>query len=100
MGPSAGLAFALAIVDRLTPGDLAGGWRVVVTGALADDGTVGPVGEVRRKAVSARAAGADLFVVPCANLDAALPATGAMRVVCASTFDEALRHVRAGARGA
>ena len=43
-GPSAGLAFTLAILDVLTPGDLTGGMRVAVTGAIADDGTVRPVG--------------------------------------------------------
>src|ERR671911_18858 len=43
-GPSAGLAFTLAIIDDLTPGDLTGGAKVAVTGTIAGDGSVGPVG--------------------------------------------------------
>ena len=53
-GPSAGLAFTLAIIDDLTPGDLTGGKRVAVTGTIAADGTVGPVGGVEQKAITAR----------------------------------------------
>ena len=41
-GPSAGLAFALAILDRLTPGQLTGGARVAVTGTMELDGTKAP----------------------------------------------------------
>ena len=40
-GPSAGLAFTLAIIDNLTPGALTDGKRVAVTGAIDPDGTVG-----------------------------------------------------------
>ena len=58
-GPSAGLAFTLAIIDDLTPGDLTGGKRVAVTGTIAPDGTVGPVGGVEQKAITARHNGVD-----------------------------------------
>ncbi len=63
-GPSAGLAMALAIIDDLTPGDLTGGKRVAVTGTIAPDGSVGPIGGIAQKAVSARAAHAQIFIVP------------------------------------
>ena len=53
-GPSAGLAFTLAIIDDLTPGALTGGKRVAVTGTIAPDGSVGAVGGVEQKAITAR----------------------------------------------
>src|SRR5918995_264093 len=52
-GPSAGLAFTLAIIDDLTPGDLTGGAKVAVTGTIAGDGSVGPVGGTGQKAAGA-----------------------------------------------
>ncbi len=63
-GPSAGLAFTLAIVDRLTEGDLTGDRKVAVTGTIQLDGSVGLVGGVAQKAEAAVRAGADLFLVP------------------------------------
>src|SRR5262249_8021668 len=63
-GPSAGLAFTLAIIDQLTPGSLTGGKNVAVTGAINDDGTVGPVGGVKQKTITARRSGAELMLVP------------------------------------
>ncbi len=53
-GPSAGLAFTLAIIDDLTPGSLTGGKRVAVTGTIQADGSVGAVGGVEQKAITAR----------------------------------------------
>ncbi len=63
-GPSAGLAFSLAIIDLLTPGELTGGRRVAVTGSIGIDGTVGGVGGVAQKVATAADAGAELFLVP------------------------------------
>ena len=48
-GPSAGLMFALGIVDKLTPGDLTGGKFVAGTGTIDDDGKVGPIGGIQQK---------------------------------------------------
>src|SRR5207249_5017990 len=61
-GPSGGLAFALALIDVLTPGDLSGGHTVAATGTIAGNGAVGPVGGIPLKALAARAAGADVFL--------------------------------------
>ena len=44
LGPSAGLAFTLSILDLLTPGELTGGGRVAVTGEILPDGSIGPIG--------------------------------------------------------
>lgn len=63
-GPSAGLAFTLALIDELSPGSLTGSVRVAATGTIAEDGTVGAVGAVRQKAVAVERAGADVFLVP------------------------------------
>ncbi len=88
-GPSAGLAFALDIVDELGE-DLDRGRTVVATGALALDGTVLPIGGVKQKAIGAREAGADIFLVPDGNYEEARAAVDDLRVVPVSTFDEAL----------
>ncbi len=70
-GPSAGLMFALGIVDKLTPGDLTGGEFIAGTGTIDDDGKVGPIGGIEMKLVGARNAGAEYFLVPKANCAAA-----------------------------
>jgi PDZ domain-containing protein len=90
-GPSAGLAFTLAILDVLTPEDLTGGESVATTGTISFDGTVGPVGGVRQKVYAARRAGVELFLVPSVEYDEAVAAAdGDMRVEAVDTLDEAL----------
>ena len=90
-GPSAGLAFALVMLDVLTPGELTGGKRVAVTGSIHLDGSVGNVGGVTQKAVTARNAGAQLIIVPEASLGAALSGAGDVPVVGVATLDDALQ---------
>lgn len=63
-GPSAGLMFALAVVDKLTDGDLAGSKFVAGTGTIDDDGKVGSIGGITHKMFAASEAGATVFVVP------------------------------------
>ena len=63
-GPSAGLAWTLAIVDELTPDDLTMGQRVAATGTIGPDGAVGPIGGLPQKTAAVRRAGAELFLVP------------------------------------
>jgi PDZ domain-containing protein len=65
-GPSAGLAFTLAVLDQLTPGELTGGERVAVTGTIQVDGSVGSVGGVEQKAAAVRDEGINYFIVPAA----------------------------------
>ena len=66
-GPSAGTMFALAIVDKLTPGALTGGAVVAGTGEISADGTVGEIGGIQQKIVGAVDAGASVFLVPAPN---------------------------------
>jgi PDZ domain-containing protein len=90
-GPSAGLAFALDVVDELGT-EVDDGRTVVVTGALALDGTVEPVGGIKQKAIGAVRSDADVLVVPTANADVARQHAGDdLRVLAVDTFDDALR---------
>ncbi len=68
-GPSAGMMFALGIIDKLTPGQLNGGEQVAGTGTIAGDGTVGPIGGIRQKLYGAKDAGATWFLAPTSNCD-------------------------------
>ncbi|MER6107046.1 PDZ domain-containing protein [Streptomyces hirsutus] len=70
-GPSAGLMFALGIYDKLTPGSLTGGKFVAGTGTIDDAGKVGPIGGIEMKTVGARAKGAEYFLTPADNCEAA-----------------------------
>jgi PDZ domain-containing protein len=95
-GPSAGLAFTLALIDRLTPGDLTGGDRVAVTGTIELDGSVGPVGGVRQKTEAAVREGAVLFLVPPAEYQEAVDAArGRLVVKQVETLDDALTELEA-----
>lgn len=89
-GPSAGLAFALTIIDWLTEGELTGNQRIAVTGQIFVGGVVGNVGGVGQKAVAARSAGAVAFIVPEGLLEDAQAQAGDMRVFGVSTLDEAI----------
>ena len=66
-GPSAGLMFALGIVDKLTPGALTGGRHVAGTGTIDDAGAVGAIGGIPQKMIGAKNAGAKVFLVPADN---------------------------------
>lgn len=94
-GPSAGLAFALDIVDELGR-DLDEGRRIVVTGALTLEGRVIAIGGIRQKAIGAKEVDADLFLVPDANAAEARRYAGDLEVVAVSNFDEALSALAIG----
>lgn len=89
-GPSAGLAFTLAVLDQLTEGELTGGKVVAVTGAIDAEGEVQQVGGVEQKAVAARRAGAELMIVPLGEADPARAHAGDMRVVAVRDLADAL----------
>lgn len=92
-GPSAGLAFALALLEELGR-DVDHGRRVVVTGALGLDGTVGPVGGIEQKVIGAQRAGAQLFVVPAGdNAREARRHADGLRVVPVQSFRQALQSL-------
>ena len=94
-GPSAGLMFALGIVDKLTPGNLTGGKFVAGTGTIDDAGTVGPIGGIEMKTVGAREKGAQYFLTPKENCAAAAKDTpGGLTLVKVHTIDDALSALK------
>ncbi len=94
-GPSAGLAFTLALIDELDGEEsLVGDLDVACTGTMNVRGEVGPVGGVRLKAYAAERAGADVFMVPADNYDDALEASVDLEVVAVETIDDALEYLR------
>jgi PDZ domain-containing protein len=92
-GPSAGLMFALALYDRLTPGDLTAGRRIAGTGEINCGGDVGAIGGVEQKVAGAEAEGAEIFLAPVANFEAARAAAGDIEVVAVATFQDALDYL-------
>lgn len=66
-GPSAGMMFALGLIDKLTPGELNGGKHVAGTGTITAYGTVGAIGGIRQKMYGAQRAGATYFLAPASN---------------------------------
>lgn len=94
-GPSAGLMFALGIVDKLTPGDLTGGRFVAGTGTIDDDGRVGPIGGIDMKAIGARSKGAQYFLTPADNCaEAAADTPAGLRLVKVRTIDDAMKALK------
>ncbi|MBW3592225.1 MAG: PDZ domain-containing protein [Actinobacteria bacterium] len=91
-GPSAGLAFALDVLDEMGR-EVDDGRRIAVTGALGLDGDVVPVGGLKQKAIGARESGADLFVVPDENAREARRNAEDLEVVAVGSFAEALTEL-------
>jgi PDZ domain-containing protein len=88
------LAFTLAVIDVLTPGNLTGGSTVAVTGTISPSGQVGRVGGVPQKAAAAMGAGATVYLVPVDEAEQARRRAGdAMEVVPVATLDEALAYL-------
>ncbi|UED84294.1 YlbL family protein [Streptomyces profundus] len=94
-GPSAGLMFALGLMDRLTEEDLTGGAFVAGTGTIDNAGAVGPIGGVSMKTIAARQAGAEYFLTPeenCATAAEHVP--DGLTLVEVATLDDALDALR------
>ncbi|WP_170323866.1 PDZ domain-containing protein [Cryptosporangium phraense] len=99
-GPSAGLMFALAVIDKIEPEDLTGGIFIAGTGEIDDEGNVGAIGGISQKMFAARRAGATVFLVPADNcLEAKGSAPQGLELVRVQSLDGALgalTQVRAG----
>ncbi|WP_165165418.1 PDZ domain-containing protein [Corynebacterium qintianiae] len=99
-GPSAGMMFSLAVIDKLSPGALNGGKFVAGTGTIAEDGEVGPIGGISHKIRGARDSGAELFLAPADNCaEAAAVDSGGMVVARVATLDDAVAAMRAFTEG-
>lgn len=90
-GPSAGMMFALGIIDKMSPGDLTGGEHFAGTGTIDAQGNVGGIGGIRQKLFGARDAGAAWFLAPQANCNEVVGhVPDGIRVFAVSTLEEAL----------
>jgi Lon-like protease len=95
-GPSAGMMFALGIIDKITPMNLTGGKFIAGTGEITASGAVGAIGGIQQKMVGARDAGATIFLTPasnCSDTTGAVPA--GLRLVKVSTLTQAINDLEA-----
>lgn len=92
-GPSAGLAFALDVLEELGR-DVDRGYRVAATGELELDGDVAPIGGIVQKTIGAKEAGIDVFLVPAGdNADDARRNANGLRIIAVDSFQQALRRL-------
>jgi len=99
-GPSAGLMFSLAVVDKLTTGDLNGGKFVAGTGTITADGKVGPIGGITHKMYAAQEAGATVFMVPAENCAEAKTAEDDdLRMIKVNTLTDAVESLKSYSAG-
>ena len=98
-GPSAGLAFALELTDKLGP-DIDRDYRVAATGELFLDGSVGQIGGVKQKVIGARRAGIEFMLVPVDgdNAKEARRYAGNMKIVPVTSFQQALHALATAER--
>jgi len=90
-GPSAGLAFALEVMQKLGR-DVDRGYKVAATGEMFLDGAVGPIGGAKQKTIGARRSGVDILLAPAGdNARIARRYAGPMRVIPVKSFRQALR---------
>ena len=95
-GPSAGMMFALGLIEKLTGMNLTGGKFIAGTGEISPGGAVSAIGGIQQKMVGARDAGATVFLAPagnCSDTKGAVPA--GLRVVKVSTLSGAIAALRA-----
>ena len=94
-GPSAGMMFALGIIDKLTAMNLTGGKFIAGTGEIEPGGQVDPIGGIQQKMVGARDAGATVFLAPasnCSDVRGAIPA--GLQVVKVATLSQAVTYLQ------
>jgi PDZ domain-containing protein len=90
-GPSAGLAFALEILEQLGH-NVDHGYKIAATGEIWPNGSVHPIGGIEQKTIGARAAGVDAFLVPAgANARDARKYAKGLRIIPVKSFQQALR---------
>lgn len=93
-GPSAGLIFTLAMIEKLTKEDLVRGRNIAGTGTITPDGTVGPIGGIEEKLIGAAREGATLFIAPAFNCPEIRHTPRGLQVVPVDTLSEALAVLR------
>lgn len=90
-GPSAGMMFALGIIDKLTPEDITDGNHFAGTGTIDAQGNVGPIGGIQQKLYGAKKAGATYFLAPADNCNEVVGhIPSGLQVFSVKTLDDAL----------
>jgi Lon-like protease len=90
-GPSAGLAFALDVLEQLGH-DVDHGQKIAATGEMGLDGTVAPIGGVEQKTIGVRRAGVHIFLVPAGeNAAEARRYAKGIRIIPVHSFRQALQ---------
>lgn len=99
-GPSAGMMFALGIVDKLTEGKMTGGKFFAGTGTISPTGEVGPIGGIAQKMVGASKDGAEVFLAPAGNCnDVVGNVPAGLDVYSVETLDDAVDVVETAGSG-
>lgn len=96
-GPSAGLIFTLAIIDRMTEESITDGRHIAGTGTIDPDGTVGPIGGIQQKVEAAADDGATIFLAPEGNCHEITHVPNDMTIYSVDTLDTALEVLAAPA---
>jgi PDZ domain-containing protein len=100
-GPSGGLAFALGVVELLTPENILRGRSVASTGTIDAKGNVGGIGGVAEKILAARKAGATLILVPESNCKDLAPGVATIpkgiKIAAVGTLNEAITALNSAA---
>lgn len=97
-GPSAGMMFALGIIDKVGKVDLTKGRFIAGTGTIDPSGQVGPIGGIQLKMIAARNAGATIFLAPasnCSDVQGAIPS--GLDVIKVSTLRQAVQDLEKSA---
>jgi PDZ domain-containing protein len=91
-GPSAGLAFALEVLEQRGH-DVDHGLKLAATGEIQLDGTVTRIGGVKQKTIGARQAHVDAFLVPVDgdNAKVAKRYAHGLRIIPVKNFQQALQ---------
>jgi len=88
-GPSAGLAFSLALIAKLSNPELIGGRNIAVTGTINEVGRVGGIGGIDQKLIAAKSAGATIAVIPKSNCRDITVSTNGLQVIPVNNLSEA-----------
>ena len=70
-GPSGGLMTSIAIYDELTSSNITKGDKIIGTGTISNDGTVGEIGGIKYKLIGAANNKAKVFLCPKENYEEA-----------------------------
>ena len=88
-GPSAGLAFSLALIAKLSNPELIAGRNIAVTGTISEVGRVGSIGGIDQKLIAAKSAGATIAVIPKANCRDITVSTNGLQIIPVNNLSEA-----------